>query len=251
MVEVQVTKEAALTRTLVADHVFRTIQDVLKVRPTVRLGLTGGTDGQAITTTLDALLRTVQLPAKSVHIWWSDERFVELDDALRNDLELVNQQQLLGLNEALVIHRCPAPSDCTSIEQAAAKVAEEFGDQQLDVAVIGVGPDGHVASLFPGLWDANEKRSFIGVVNSPKAPAERITMTFEYLKKSAQIFVVATGEAKASAVAQGIAGNTELPVGALISLPNTRLFLDESAASLINNEPSTQSDTKIQPTEMS
>jgi 6-phosphogluconolactonase len=94
--------------------------------------------------------------------------------------------------------------------EAAAIEYEAHLDRLLDVVVLGLGEDGHVASLFPGSPLVGETKRRVAVVtDSPKPPARRLTLTPRALAESRQVLVLATGEAKAAAVARALEGDVE------------------------------------------
>lgn len=223
------------TRIAVAKVVFAEIQTLLSTQPSVHIALTGGSDGAAITEFLDRELRSISAFPHSIHLWWSDERFVELDDSQRNDVELVHLQKSHGSNPALVIHRAPAPSQVVDIFQAVHIWRQEFDEACIDIAVVGVGPDGHIASLFPGLWNTSETADFLAVTNSPKPPARRLTMSFGLLSRTKHIIIAGTGSVKAPIFGAAVSKDFELPVTHLLNLPQAHLYLDTSAAANIDN----------------
>lgn len=74
------------------------------------------------------------------------------------------------------------------------------------------------------------------MTDSPKPPSERITFSFRTIADAANIAVIATGEAKNSVIAQAIAGNTELPIGAVAHLEQCSMWLDDAAAASLPNQ---------------
>jgi 6-phosphogluconolactonase len=102
----------------------------------------------------------------------------------------------------------------------------------LDVIVLGIGPDGHVASLFPGAdtLDAGEAAVCLGVVDSPKPPPERITLSLAVLRAARECVLLATGAAKADAVA-GMLGEPSRQVPAsLLRRERLTVIVDDAAA---------------------
>ena len=91
-------------------------------------------------------------------------------------------------------------------EASAAAYAEEIADVTLDVAVNGMGPDGHTASLFPGFPQVHDEGVCVAVHGSPKPPPDRVTLTFPKLNASHRILLVVTGAEKAPMLARVIAG---------------------------------------------
>ena len=101
--------------------------------------------------------------------------------------------------------------------------------------MLGVGPDGHVASLFPGFPQLDvEDRIAVGVSDSPKPPPERISLTFSALNRSKSVWFLVSGDEKAAAVAQALAEGTDLhdcPAAGVTGSEETIWFLDRAAAS--------------------
>jgi 6-phosphogluconolactonase len=115
-----------------------------------------------------------------------------------------------------------------SAKTYAAELQRIAGDPPaLDFALLGVGPDGHVASLFPGHPALNEERELVvPVEDAPKTPTRRLTLTMPVLAATARIIVAATGEAKAEVVRRALEPGSPLPLGVLISrAPNVRVLL--------------------------
>lgn len=236
MQNLRVFPTAVEARVAVAQAVVEQIQERLTHTSKVRVALTGGSDGSAITTEIDRLTRSMSLPIGCVHVWWSDERFVELEDELRNDLELVNAQITQGPNSALTIHRAPAPSQVSNIADAVTICESDFDGPNFDIAVVGVGPDGHFASLFPEIWDKSAQANFLAVTNSPKPPSQRLTASYELLSKTTHVIVAGTGSTKSRIFDAALDKDPSLPITYLLELPHVDLYLDSSAASLLDDE---------------
>ncbi|MDP9092013.1 MAG: 6-phosphogluconolactonase [Actinomycetota bacterium] len=229
----------------------------LDERPVAHIVLTGGS-------ILEQFMRAVRdLPARDsvdwarVHVWWGDERYVPTGDDERNDKAAF--AALLGslaLDPALV-HRMPA-SDAgfADVEQAArayaaalAKAAapgEAAGPTQavpppsgadiprFDVALLGIGPDGHLASLFPehpGVYE--DAASVIGVRNSPKPPPLRLSLTFRSFDAATEVWFIASGQSKAKAVAMALRGahRDQVPAAGPSGRLRTLWLIDRLAAS--------------------
>jgi 6-phosphogluconolactonase len=198
-------------------EVIEEIQDGISRNSEFHLVLTGGTLGVALSIAIANELNNGDFTG--LHIWWSDERFVDLDSNDRNDLEFVNSLK----NKNVVIHRAPHSG---SIESQAESFSKQLENVQLDLIIIGVGPDGHVASLFPNAIYQNEKRSAFAIINSPKPPAERITFSLNEINSADEIWVVASGESKQEAIEGFMDGDMDLPVS---HLKATRLLVDSAA----------------------
>jgi 6-phosphogluconolactonase len=157
-----------------------------------------------------------------IHFWFSDERCVPPDHE-ESIYRLV--QETLDVPGAQV-HRAPGelgPEECARL------YAEELDDVVLDVALLGMGPDGHTASLFPGHPALAAEGITAPVRDSPKPPPERVTLTLPYLNSSRRILLVVTGAAKADALARVIAGPDEQTPASLLDRDRLEIVADEAA----------------------
>ncbi|MGN0065151.1 MAG: 6-phosphogluconolactonase [Nocardioides sp.] len=172
-----------------------------------------------------------------VEWWWGDERYVGLDDADRNDLDaLTTLLAPLGV-PAHRIHRVPGPDTSASVEEAAEAYAHEVrhsAGHEWEVVVLGMGPDGHVASLFPhhpatSVTDAIA----VAVHDSPKPPPERVSLTFEAFERSRAVMYLVAGAEKAEALARAQTPGpvVDCPARAVRGQEETVWFVDSAAAS--------------------
>ena len=132
--------------------------------------------------------------------------------------------------EALLDHVAPAtvhriPGELGPDEAAAAYSRVVAGLAPLDIVVLGIGEDGHTASLFPGDPAVNARGWAVGIRNSPKPPPERVTLTLQALRGAHQVLILATGAGKAQAVS--MAKRQEVPSG---MIAGARWLLDRAAA---------------------
>ena len=221
----------------IADHIAHTIVGALAVRGVAHVVLTGGRIGTACLAAVREHPLTADIPWDGVHFWWSDERFVSSGDADRNDAgayaELLNSLPLPKGN----VHAMPSRDQGLTLDEAALQYWVEINefmqdDVTFDVCLLGVGEDGHVASLFPGLPQIeDESISVLPVPNSPKPPPERLTFTRPLIGRSRQVWLLASGSAKADAVAQTMDEAADpLPATRVQGLVRTILFTDAEAA---------------------
>ena len=213
------------------------IGDVLAHRGRADIVLTGGTVGIA---TLAATARSplaAGIDWTAVHVWWGDERFVADGDPDRNEGQA--QRALLAALPLAedTIHRMGSSSAFDTAELAAEAYAAELaaqGDPAFDVLMLGLGPDGHVASLFPGHpgYEA-AGASAIAVHDSPKPPPTRVSLTLEAINRAAEVWVVAAGAPKAEVVARCLRGDTELPGAAVRGTDRTLWLVDAAAATRV------------------
>jgi len=170
-------------------------------------------------------------------VWWGDERFVPAGHADRNEQQA---RDALFAHVAIPtenLHTFPANHGQT-VEQAREEFLAEniSGFPAFDLVLNGIGPDGHAASLFPGL-PHGEGEDVIAVPNSPKPPAERLSFTFDALNRGQHVWIIASGVDKADAVARivGDSPESETPAGALRGAVETVVWIDSGAASAISD----------------
>jgi 6-phosphogluconolactonase len=159
-----------------------------------------------------------------VHFWFGDERCVEPDDPESN-FRLVQETLVVPGAE---IHRCRGE---LGPDAAAAEYADALRDVILDVALLGMGPDGHTASLFPGNEALRAEGVAAGVRDSPKPPPERVTLTLPYLNGARRIVLLTPGAAKAQALARVVAGPDEAIPASLLARDRLEIVADEAALS--------------------
>ena len=230
----------SLTGSVAARFMTKLI-DLLDEFETANVVLTGGTVGGGTQRAIAASAAKDSVDWTRVHFWWGDERFVPKDDPDRNELQareaLLNA---IGAPEAN-IHAFPSSDEAASIDDAAATYALELlshaaEDQivpRFDIMFLGVGPDGHVASLFP---ENNASRdasvSVVAVHNAPKPPPERLSLTMSAINTADRIWMVLAGADKASALGLALAGasSNEVPVAGVRGRKRTVFFIDQAAA---------------------
>lgn len=228
----------------VAARLLTRMVDVQSARGEASLVLTGGSIARKV---LEAVRDS---PARGavdwprLDVWWGDERFLPAGDAERN--ETLAREALLDHVpvDAARVHPMP-PSDGPdgddpeaaaarySGELAGAARPEDHGPSpSFDVTLLGVGPDGHIASLFPGLPAVYDERPVVAVRGSPKPPPTRISLTVPTIQRSREVWVVVAGEDKAKAVTLALsgAGPTQVPAAAASGRDRTLWMLDRAAA---------------------
>ncbi len=216
--------------------------DLQSVRRPLHVVLTGGTVGTDVLVQVGASALCDAVDWTGVHLWWGDERFLPEGDPERNET-----QARAALIDHLPIppehvHPMPAPGTVTDPEAAAAEYATALARYApagsdvpaFDVVLLGVGPDGHLASLFPGhpALDVVD-RPVAGVRHSPKPPPSRVTLTYPALAHAAELWFVAAGEGKAEAVARALKGDDlhRTPSAGATGREVTRWLIDLAAAS--------------------
>ena len=209
---------------LCASNVISVIADSWSENKSAHIVITGGRTGLAIVEALDEALFRIVRENKSfegcmLHIWFSDERFVTYEDPDRNDTTLISGFSLCIDN--IVFHRVEQGGNLDrAAADYAAEITLEVGERPFEVVVLSMGEDGHIASLFPGLFDPEFASGALAVHNSPKLPPLRVSMSLIRLADAKHIFIFALGEGKAAAL-QTIATG---PIGLLEkSSPNGEL----------------------------
>jgi len=201
------------------------IENGLLAQGEFHLVLTGGTLGVQISQALVGAFNSAPELYKGLHIYWSDERFVELSSAERNAAPLHGTLK----NSNVVVHESLAPDSPATIEEAVKDYEAALDGVTIDLNILGVGPDGHVASLFPGIADLDDRRSIFAITDSPKPPAVRLSFTMKFINEAREVWIVAAGESKAEAVAKIIEGDLSIPASYVSAANRTRLIVDQAA----------------------
>lgn len=169
-----------------------------------------------------------------VGFWWGDERFVPADSPDRN--ARAARTAFLDVVDAdpAHVHEIGSADGFTTVQEAAAAYAHDLrthGSGAFEVVILGVGPDGHVASLFPGhpAVDVDDDLA-VAIVDSPKPPPSRVSLTLPALNRTRATWLVVSGEEKAASVASALAGG-DLPAARVHGRDETVWFLDRAAAS--------------------
>jgi 6-phosphogluconolactonase len=244
--ELIVEAAAAELAATVASRLIDTLVAAQAARPLAFLAVTAGSIIE------DGFRAVRDHPARDsvdwsrVSLWWGDERFVPADSPDRNDLPAF--EALFG-SVALTpenTHRMPASDGpfgadaeaaaaAYAADLAAAVPAGQDGDvPAFDVVLLGLGPDGHCASLFPNHpGTLVTDRSVLAVHNSPKPPPDRLSLSFPALDAANEIWFVAAGTGKADAVALAHSGadRTVVPSAGPHGRERTLWLIDQDAAS--------------------
>lgn len=168
-----------------------------------------------------------------VELWWGDERFVPSDSDERNDKSTLDTlSSALPLN-ADRIHQMPASDAGVDLDASAAAYADELGSTVFDICLLGMGPDGHVASIFPEHPSVYAEGRVIAVRASPKPPPERISLTLDAINASREVWFVVSGADKAAAAKMALlgAGPVQVPAAGVAGVNTTLWLLDRDAAS--------------------
>jgi 6-phosphogluconolactonase len=218
------------------------ITGAIDSRGAAHIVLTGGGTG------IGLLKRVGQSSDKidwsKVHLYWGDDRFVPEDDDERNYKQA--REALLDHIDIPTgnVHPMSASggkfgNDLDAAARAYAQVLAATADDgqpapDFDVHLLGMGPEGHINSLFPDTPAVREtQRLVLGVPDSPKPPPQRITLTLPAIQRSREVWLVVSGAGKAEAVAAAIGGAqpVDVPAAGAVGREATVWLLDEDAAS--------------------
>ena len=217
-----------------SSEIVETIKAVLVKKSSVHIALTGGTVGILTLEVLGKASSEQNLDVSKVHFWWGDERFVESNSADRNFNQAKNAMPNMLGAESEKIHPFPSSDDGLELEAAqrefSAHMKTVFGESQpaMDLTILGMGPDGHVASLFPGM--DHDGDLVLSVANSPKPPAQRLSFSMNLVNRSEKIIFVVAGIDKAEAV-EAVHKNPDcdLPAAKVEAKGETLWIIDEAA----------------------
>ncbi|UXY26860.1 6-phosphogluconolactonase [Streptomyces sp. HUAS TT20] len=228
-----------------AARLITKIVDAQSSRGSASVVLTGGRNGNGLLAALAAAPARDAIDWGHLDIWWGDERFLPEGDPERN----VTQAREALLDAVPLdpkrVHPMPASDGPygADVDAAAAGHAEELaraaGPENhglvptFDVLLLGVGPDTHVASLFPELPAVREtERTVVGVHGAPKPPPTRVSFTLPAIRSAREVWLLAAGEDKANAVAIALSGAGEIqaPAAGAYGRRRTLWLLDAAAA---------------------
>jgi 6-phosphogluconolactonase len=230
-----------------AARLITVLVDSLAARGSASMVLTGGGIGTAVLTALGDAPARDAIDWRRLDIWWGDERFLATGDPERNET---------GARSALLdrvdidparVHAMPGPDgpDRDDPAAAAARYAswlaaaarpEDHGAvPSFDVLMLGIGPEAHVASLFPGMPALHDERTVVAVYDSPKPPPTRLSLTLPSIQAAREVWILASGAEKADAVANALsgAGPDEYPAAGARGRQRTLFLLDRDAAAKV------------------
>ncbi|GAA4144819.1 6-phosphogluconolactonase [Streptomyces griseoincarnatus] len=229
-----------------AARLITRIVDAQSSRGEASVVLTGGRNGNGLMAALAAAPARDAIDWSRLDLWWGDERFLPEGAPDRN----VTQAREALLDAVPLdpkrVHAMPASDGPhgSDVEAAAAAYAAELdaaaGPEDhgpvpaFDVLMLGVGPDTHVASLFPELPAVREtERTVVGVHGAPKPPPTRVTLTLPAIRAAREVWLLAAGEdkAEAAAIALSGAGEIQAPAAGAYGRSRTLWLLDAAAAS--------------------
>jgi 6-phosphogluconolactonase len=231
---------AALAASVAARFVTKVV-DLIEDEGVAHVVLTGGTVGIEVLHAIASSPARNSIDWSQVHLWWGDERWLPRGDAERNETQA--REALLDHVPVVEehVHPFPASDDGLDLESAAAayeaemRAAAPAGADHPTFAItfLGVGPDGHIASLFPEREGPRvTSAGVIAVHDSPKPPSGRLSLTLPLLNTSHRVWLVLAGGDKAPALGLALAGASpaDVPVAGVLGRKRTVFFIDQAAS---------------------
>jgi 6-phosphogluconolactonase len=225
----------------VAARLITTLIDAQSNGGVAQVVLTGGRVAAVVYRAVAESPARSAIDWQRVEFWWGDERFLPEGDPERNETQA--RDALLSHVDVDPARVHPMPADTGQGAEAAAEAyaaaladaagpGDRDGVPTFDVLLLGVGPDGHVASLFPEHAALHEEdRAVVAVHGAPKPPPTRISLTFPALNRAREVWFVVSGEDKAKAVNLALSGAAEIPAATPEGIDRTLWLIDEPAAS--------------------
>jgi 6-phosphogluconolactonase len=210
------------------------LERLLIAKNKFHIALTGGTVGILTLKALSQKEEIQKIDFSSIHFWFGDDRFVAAESPDRNAVQA--KQALLGNLEipSQNIHEMPASDQIADLDEAALSFSREiskhfnFEKPCMDLTILGMGPDGHVASLFPG--HTYPESLIVAEHSSPKPPPKRISMSYDLLNASKEILFVVSGIDKAEAVERvHKEPDCDLPAARVAATEKTIWIVDSAA----------------------
>lgn len=230
----------------VAARLITRLVDLQAAGNTPKIVLTGGTTGIAVLAQIRATVARDAVDWSRVEFYWGDERFVPPDDPERNEKQA--REVLLDHLPVDPAKIFPMGADTGTGPAGADTAAEEYAGvlaraarpedhgpvPSFDVLMLGMGEEGHTASVFPHSPAVYEtERSVVAVHGCPKPPPTRVSLTLPAIRRAAEVWIMTTGGSKAAAVAMALggAGEVAIPVSGAQGRRRTLWLLDRAAAS--------------------
>ncbi len=247
---VEVVPDAASLATRSAEWLIEQVAHAIDKRDRAVVALSGGSTPKAVFELLATQPWRDRIRWDKVHLVWGDERFVGADDEASN--VRMTRKALLDRVDVPASHVYPVPSDDApggGVDETfeRAQVAAELyattlhalhgGDRLtddrplFDVVMLGLGEDGHTASLFPGTAALDERHAWVVAVKTDNATAPvRITLTYPALESTRAVVFLVAGEGKRAIARRVLDGDGALPAARLHPLGGTLWIMDRAAA---------------------
>ncbi len=241
MPELVVHKNLDLLAAATAARLVTKLVDAQSAGRIPAIALTGGGTGIAVLAALDSSPSRDAVDWRRVEILWGDERFVPVESEDRNEKQARDALlDHLPLDPERVHAMAPSGGEFGDDVDAAAEAYGQIVDRLdgFDVIMLGVGPEGHVASVFPESPAVYDDRTVVAVRNCPKPPPTRISLTLPTIRTANEVWLMTAGQEKAGAVALafGGAGEVAVPAAGATGTARTLYLLDQAAASELPTE---------------
>ncbi len=224
----------------VARHTIELIHATLKIRPYFSIALAGGSTPRMLYS-MFATDYKEEIPWDKLLIFWGDERYVRHSDEKSNFR--MAREAMLDLVPIPAEQIFPISTEPTNPNDAAASYAVTIKknlvacEGRFDLILLGMGDDGHTASLFPGSPALEESELLVVAAPAPVEPKQRITLTYRVINNSRNVFFLVAGENKAQGLLCATGGPSEItdcPSGKVnVSDGNLTWYVDEAAARLL------------------
>ena len=215
-----------------AEAFFVKMDEVLANKSEANVAITGGTVGIATLAEIALNERAASFDFNRINFWWGDERFVASDSADRNSVQAHNALFSKIRIDSSKLHQFPSADNGLTLDEAAAQFAAYVEDVRphFDLVFLGMGPDGHINSLFPGKPTPAPGVQIIAEHDSPKPPPQRLSFTYEVMNAADEIWFTVAGADKADAVNVAFGDDpASLPVGRVHGRIKTVWFVDQTA----------------------
>lgn len=234
MREVRVFPDLDAVAENVGNALIEKLDDLSHGGKEVHVMLTGGTVGIKSLVRAAESIGFAQLQNRKIHFWWGDERFVPEAHPDRNAVQ-ARDAFLEKLNPPEnYVHEFPASDQGQTLDEAAANFSEVFraSGAKFDLVLLGVGPDGHIASLFPGSAMPKDENFVFAEHSSPKPPTQRLSFSYETLNQSDEVWFLAAGAEKQSVVNEVLSQGSQsvLPAAKVSGKTKTVWFIDLAAS---------------------
>ena len=216
----------------VAEAFFVKMDEILANKAEAHVAITGGTVGISTLAEIAANERATTFDFNRVNFWWGDERFVASDSGDRNAVQAHNALFSKIKIDSNRLHPFPSADNGLTLDDAAAQFSSYVAEvnPHFDLVFLGMGPDGHINSLFPGKPMPAAGVQIIAEHDSPKPPPQRLSFTYEAMNAADEIWFTVAGADKADAVNVAFGDEpTSLPVGRVHGKVKTVWFVDQTA----------------------
>ena len=231
----------------VAARLLTKLVDLQAAGATPKIVLTGGGTGIAVQEQIRATVARDAVDWGRVEFYWGDERFLPPGDPERNETQA--REALLDHVPVDPAKVFPMGSNDGTWPAGAETAAEAYADvlaraarpedhgpvPSFDVLMLGIGPEGHVASLFPGMPALYDERPVVAVRGSPKPPPTRLSLTLPSIQAAREVWIICSGPDKAKAIAMALSdsGPVQVPAAGARGRQRTLFLIDSAAAAKV------------------